>query len=144
MFQKTFGPHCTFVRVGIALLLLAATASATDYYVKTSANGGSNANDGLSWANAKATIGGAMSLVDGSDRILVAAGTYNEKVAFHGSSNNQLLGGYPAAGGDTSSPWANLTIIDGAASGTTGPMVSVPYNSSGSGYAGISDRRFHH
>ena len=32
-------------------------AWATDYFVKTPANGGSNANSGLDWANAKATIG---------------------------------------------------------------------------------------
>jgi hypothetical protein len=57
-------------------------AWATDYFVKTPANGGNNANSGLDWANTKATIGAAMEMVNGDDNIKVAAGTYNEKIIF--------------------------------------------------------------
>ena len=64
------------------LLVFPLNASATEYYVKTPANGGSNAGSGLDWDHAKATIGAAMALVNGDDNIYVAAGTYNEKVTF--------------------------------------------------------------
>jgi hypothetical protein len=117
-------------------LLGAVSAKATDYYVKTPGNGGSDANSGFDWANAKATISAAMGLVNGSDNIHVAAGTYNERVTFHGSSNNQLLGGYPAAGSGTRDPWTNTTIIDG--NGISGTVVYVPGDFSASrGYSGI-------
>ena len=126
-------------KLGLALLFLFAfstTALATEYYVKTPANGGDNANDGLAWATAKATISAAMALVNGSDNVHVAAGTYNERVTFHASNSNQLLGGYPAAGGGTRAPWTNQTIISGTS--LTGSVISIPGNFATSvGYSGI-------
>ncbi len=126
-------------KIGMVILflfILSANALATDYYVKTPANGGSNTNDGLSWATAKATITAAMALVNGSDNINVAAGTYNERITFHASNSNQLLGGYPAAGGGTRVPWTNQTIISGA--GLTGSVISIPGNfTTNVGYSGV-------
>jgi hypothetical protein len=122
--------------VFLFLFILSANALATDYYVKTPANGGDNANDGFAWGTAKATISAAMALVDGSDNIHVAAGTYNERVTFHASNSNQLLGGYPAAGGGTRAPWTNQTIISGTS--LTGSVISIPGNfSTNVGYSGI-------
>jgi len=82
-------------------------AWATDYFVKTPANGGNNANSGLDWANAKATIGAAMETVNGDDNIKVAAGTYNEKIVFPGYNNIALRGGYASSGGDVQNPVDN-------------------------------------
>ena len=119
--------------VFLFLFILSANALATDYYVKT---GGSNASDGLTWGTAKATISAAMLLVNGSDNVHVAAGTYNERVTFHASNSNQLLGGYPAAGGGTRAPWTNQTIISG--SSLTGSVVSIPQDgSTNRGFNGI-------
>ena len=119
------------------LLSIPGTATGTEYYVKTTANGGNNAASGLSWAEAKATISAAMSLVDGNDKIHAAAGTYNEKVTFASSSGNQLLGGYPAGGEGTRAPRTNPTILDGTGAGTTKPMIEVPYAPNNAGYTGI-------
>jgi len=74
-------------RIGLVFLflfILSANALATDYYVKTPANGGSDGYDGLSWGTAKATITAAMNLIANGtgNTIKVAAGTYNEKVTF--------------------------------------------------------------
>ena len=113
------------------------SALADNYYVKMSSNGGDNSNTGQSWVAAKATIGAAMLLVNGDDTVHVAAGTYNEKIIFHASNNNHLLGGYPADGGGTQAPQDNLTIIDGTG-GSSSPMVSVPGNIAAStGYSGV-------
>lgn len=119
-----------FIILFMAVLLFAMPAAslATDYYVKTAANGGNDSNNGTSWATAKATITGAMDLADGSDNIYVAAGTYSGTVNFPSASSIQLLGGYPAAGGGTQDPWNNVTIISGG-----GPVVSIPFDSSGGG-----------
>lgn len=123
--------------VFIFLVVLSAQAWATDYYVKTPANGGSDSNDGLTWATAKATIGAAMALVVGSGAINVAAGTYNEKIVFPGFDNVALRGGYPAGGG-AQDPATNPTIVDGTGLVTTAAMVYIPMKPGGmSGYFGI-------
>ena len=125
-----------FGLVFLFLFILSANVLAADYYVKTTANGGNNANDGLTWDTAKETITAAMALVNGSDNVHVAAGTYNERVSFHASDNNQLLGGYAPAGGATRAPWSNPTIISGT--GLTGSVIYIPGNFGTSrGYSGI-------
>ena len=125
---------CTF----FSLLVFPSIGLGAEYYVKTPANGGSDANAGLDWGSAKATIGAAMALVDGDDSIYVAAGTYNEKVTFPGHNNIALRGGYPAAGGSAQDPAANPTIIDGSGVSSAAPMVYVPMQGGGSsGYFGI-------
>ena len=119
------------------LLAMPVSALAADYYVKTPANGGDDGNAGTSWATAKATIGAAMAATVFNEKVHVAAGTYNEKVAFPDLDAIQLLGGYPAAGEGTRAPWTNTIIIDGSGAGTTGAMVSVPYAADHRGYFGI-------
>ena len=55
------------------LLAMPASVLATDYYVKTPANGGDDGNAGTSWAEAKATIGAAMLATGFADKVNVAA-----------------------------------------------------------------------
>ena len=133
--KSAFCVKIMFIAV-FCIFSLSICAFAGDYYVKTPASGGNDGNSGLTWASAKATIGAAMALVDGGDTIHVAAGTYNEKVTFHGSDNNQLLGGYPAGGEGTQDPWTHATIIDGTAL-SSGPMISIPGNGGYDGYSGM-------
>jgi Right handed beta helix region len=57
----------------LALLLLAAPATATDYFVK---NGGNDALDGLSLATAWATLGRAADVVNPGDTVHVQDGSY--------------------------------------------------------------------
>jgi len=121
--QRISVGHSCALFLAFLLVYFPGAVWATDYFVD--ATNGSNANSGLSWGAAKATIGAAMGLVNGADTVKVAAGTYGEKVTFHGSNNNQLLGGYPAGGG-TRDPWTNTTIIDGTGLGTSGALVTVP------------------
>lgn len=128
-------PQILMTGIPAALLLLAAPVHvlAENYYVRV---GGAGAQTGADWDNAFDTIGAAMALVDGGDAIHVAAGTYNEQVTFPASNDNQLLGGYPAAGGVEQDPWNYPTIIDGG--GTLGPMIYVPGNfGTNRGYEGL-------
>ena len=69
-------------------------ASATTRYVAPT---GEDANDGLSWATAKATIGGALSGLSAGDEVLVAAGTYKETVTL--KKGVSIRGGYNASSG---------------------------------------------
>ncbi len=62
--------------------------------------GGSDANSGASWAQAKATINAAINEATDGDQIWVAAGTYQEYITLHGMRNIELYGGF--ANGDTS------------------------------------------
>lgn len=63
-----------------ATAAMAFAASAADYYVSTTGN---DANDGLAWATAKASIAGAYALASDStaDTIHVADGTYTNTAA---------------------------------------------------------------
>ena len=115
-------------------------------FVKTLANGGDNANDGLTWATAKATVSAAIALAsaDGT-QINVAAGTYNEKVAFPQLDNVQMFGGWPAAGvvdgaapaGLIRDPANNPTILDGTGLASAA-MINIPVAPGGvDGFEGI-------
>ena len=73
---------------------VALCASATLRYVKPD---GSDSNNGQSWATAKKTITGGMSGLSAGDTVLVAAGTYNERVSL--KDGVSILGGYNAATG---------------------------------------------
>ena len=118
------------------LFFVPASASATDYFVETSANGGSDGNVGTSWGTAKATIQAAIDLATSAgDRVLVAEGTYNERVILPAHITFQLLGGYPSGGG-TQDPWTHATVIDGT--DLEGTLVYVPGDLSSSfGYFGL-------
>ena len=106
-----------FCTLFVGILNLPGTSYAA-YYVKTPANGGNDANDGTTWATAKATIGSAIASISGPETVHVAAGTYIENIAFE--DDLTLLGGYPAdaQAGDPRNPDLNQTIIDGSGSGS--------------------------
>jgi hypothetical protein len=71
------------------------------YYVGP---GGNNANDGLSWANRKLTLGGAEAVVAAGDTVYVGVGVYRETltVATSGSAGNPIVyvGDYTGAATD--------------------------------------------
>ncbi|MCG2829207.1 pseudomurein-binding repeat-containing protein [Methanothermobacter sp. K4] len=75
--------HLFAVAAIVALLILSGTASAADIYVN--ATGGSDDNDGLSWAAAKATIGNATMSAASGDSIWLADGEYR------GAGNRDVL-----------------------------------------------------
>ena len=80
----------------ILLMICAASFSAmavNRYVAKT----GDDANDGLSWATAKLTIGAALSLSTNGDNVMIAAGTYPEFISIKDGVN--VLGGYNATTG---------------------------------------------
>jgi hypothetical protein len=111
--------------------LFSLSIHADTFYVD--ATYGSNSYSGYSWSAAKKTIQAAMDLADGYDTICVAQGVYNEKVTFPTAHANQLLGGYPTGGGSRN-PSANVTVIDGTGTGTSGAIVVVPGRDNGTGY----------
>ena len=82
----------------ILLLLTVCTAvlcaSATIRYVAPT---GDDANDGTSWATAKATITSAVNASHSGDEVYVAAGTYNESISLKDGVN--IRGGYNATSG---------------------------------------------
>jgi hypothetical protein len=141
-YQIIYPWRCGMKKLGLVFLFLftlSVNALAADYYVKTPANGGNNANDGLTWDTAKATVTAAMNLIStaAGNTVKVAAGTYNEKVTFRSYSNIQLRGGYPAEGGETQAPWTNQTTLDGIGL-AAGPVISIPYYTTGNyGYSGL-------
>ncbi len=73
---------------------------------------GNDANDGLTWETAKASISAAIELAStyGGGNVHVASDVYYENLI--GSDDLSLLGGYPAGGGSRD-PDAYLTVIDG-------------------------------
>lgn len=78
----------------MTLCTAALCASATIRYVSPSGN---DANNGTSWATAKATIMAALGASSSGDEVYVAAGTYNETVTVKNGVN--IRGGYNAASG---------------------------------------------
>lgn len=96
----------------LLLTLCAATlcASASNKYVKPEAAGGSDANDGSSWANARATIGACIWNVGVGDTLFIAEGVYNEKVSAQNGAT--YLGGYNAETG-ARDPELYESILDG-------------------------------
>ena len=78
----------------LTLCTAALCASATIRYVSPA---GDDANDGLSWATAKASVNTAVSASSSGDEVYVAAGTYNETVTV--KDGVQIRGGYNAATG---------------------------------------------
>lgn len=69
-------------------------ASATVRYVAPT---GDNANDGLSWATAKASVKTAVNASSSGDEVYVAAGTYNETISL--KDGVSIRGGYNATTG---------------------------------------------
>jgi parallel beta-helix repeat protein len=72
-------------------LLLSTMLTAKTYYIKPN---GSDANDGLSWENAKASIQDAVDISDSGDQIFAAQGTYNLTDAIYLRSGRNIYGGF--------------------------------------------------
>ncbi len=84
-----------------------ATPAANFYVDKVNGN---DSNNGLSWATAKASINGALSIAGPDSFIHVARAVYHENIEI--GSDTTVLGGYPIGGGERD-PHANITLIDG-------------------------------
>jgi len=109
-------------------------------HVKEPANGGSDANSGMSWdGDAMATIYGAVAkamtltpTIDEPVEIWVAAGTYAPWVDFQNRINLSpyihVYGGFPANGGAFAqrNPDTYSTIINGDINGNDGQLASWP------------------
>lgn len=78
---------------GLSLCLIAGQALATTFYVKTPAAGGSDENDGLSWASAFETPAAALAVAANGDEIWVATGTYEGAVQIR-NRQVQFIGGF--------------------------------------------------
>ncbi|MCE5322501.1 right-handed parallel beta-helix repeat-containing protein [bacterium] len=80
----------SFFVLAVCLLIIAAvSAQASVIYVKTD---GSDGNDGSTWALAKATIGGALSVASSGDEVWVKTGTYSLSTAI--PTGVKLFGGF--------------------------------------------------
>lgn len=103
-------PSALLIALGLAL------AGAADAAVIRVSPTGNNANSGATWAQAKATIPGALAIAAPGDEVWVAAGTYPQAISV--SFDVKLYGGF--AGTETSlevrNPSANPTILDGGGS----------------------------
>jgi len=75
--------------IGILLLSNIMFASATDYYVNTSATG---ANNGTSWTNAFTNLQSALAVATSGDKIYVAKGTYKPSQQYDVSTGNTTTG----------------------------------------------------
>ena len=131
----------------LTLCTAALCASAANHFVSQSA--GDDNNDGLSWANANATITAGFNACADGDTLFVAAGTYNENVTIKSGKFVSILGGYEASGA-MRDPELFTTIMDGTDLGKilikaeTEPtipllfdgltMQNAEYNSSGSAF----------
>jgi len=114
----------------IGAMLLTANASAQILRVSTF---GANSNSGYTWGTALRTVQKALNLAatDPSiTRIEVAAGTYkpggSRSSSFQLVDGVTLIGGYPAAGGSTSDPDSNVTVLSGDI-GTAGDITDNCY-----------------
>ena len=98
--------------LGLLLLFSGARAGAYIYYVSPNGN---DANNGKTWATAKATVQGAMNLATSSDQIWVEEGTYVQSSPITITSGVELYGGFN--GTETSLDQRNyvlnVTILDG-------------------------------
>lgn len=110
---------------GLSLFFVAGQALATTYYVKTPALGGSDENDGLSWATAFETPAAALAVASDGDEIWVASGTYEGAVLIN-NRQVQFVGGFSGTESslDERVLGSNETILT-LASGQTGAVVRI-------------------
>lgn len=83
-----------------------------------SANG-NDSNNGLSWVDAKQTIGAAVNGAFRGDQIWVAAGNYQEYLTLNGINNLEIYGGFLSGAVDLNDrdPWINTTTITAPSDG---------------------------
>ncbi len=90
--------------------------SATTFFVKTAADGGDNANDGLSWTTAKAMIKSTVNASSAGDTILVKYGTYqfaSSSSEIDITSNRKIISDDgDGSGWNDAEPDSSLCIID--------------------------------
>ncbi len=86
---------------------------AAEYYVDKYL--GDDADDGLSWGSAKASIRGALDAATAGGLIHITRGTYYERLPLHDGIT--LMGGYPVGGG-TRDPETYITILKGTVGGS--------------------------
>lgn len=118
---------CTEIILCILFLLFSIAMAEAIIYVKP---GGNDANSGLSWAQAKKMITGALSVVATGDEVWVAAGTYVEHIQI--SKTMALYGGFK--GDETARDqrdWIkNITVLDGGggAPSLSGTVIEISSN----------------
>ncbi len=111
-----------------SLCFAAMNVWAADVYVTTT---GAGDKSGSNWANAKDNLGDVLYKATTGTTVHVGAGVYHPTVDYLGNAsaaNNEkrfkfqggvnVLGGYPAAGGEQRDPKANETILDGGINDT--------------------------
>ena len=96
--------HILSLSILLAMLL---PLQASNQYVSMS---GDDAQDGSSWATAKATIQAAVDAAAGGDTVFLAEGTYNQTVSVKKAVH--IFGGYSATTGERNTEMY-LTILDG-------------------------------
>ncbi len=111
------------MRAGLVAAALLATVTVAESAVLHVVQTGDDAHSGLTWADAKQTVGGALAVASAGDEIWVAAGTYNERI--HNRVQGEtpidvaLYGGF--LGSETSRGQrdfaAHATILDGGGLG---------------------------
>lgn len=112
------------MRSAIVPVLLAASILSTEAAVIHVRPGGHDAASGLSWSDAKATVGAAIQAAASGDEIWVAEGTYNERIRnrIQGGLAVEvaLYGGFEAdeISRDERDVAGNPTILDGGAGGS--------------------------
>ncbi len=112
------------MRAALAGFTLAATVTAASAAVVHVKPGGNDAYSGLSWAQAKATVGAALLAAQTGDEIWVAAGTYHERirnrVVGELAVEVALYGGFEGTelSREARDIAANATVLDGDAGGS--------------------------
>lgn len=100
-----------------SLLIMGITQAASGAVIRV-AKGGNNAFDGSDWSLAKGTVQAAITAASAGGEVWVAKGVYAENITLKGGV--AVYGGF--AGGETARSqrnWgANVTVLDGNASGT--------------------------
>lgn len=120
----------TFSICCLLLFLCRGPASAAVIRVKPLSAGGNDNHAGQDWNHAKATVQGAVNSAAQGDEIWVAAGTYEEhihnRIVSDQAVNVALYGGFSGTENDLAQrDWnINLTILDGAGSGTVVTITS--------------------
>ncbi len=108
--------------IGLAFAAYGTAAASRVIFVRP---GGNDANDGLTWADAKQTVGAALSGISPDEQIWLKAGTYPITATLDVFVNCSIFGGFDGTEylRSQSNPRANVTVLDGQ--GTIAPVVNI-------------------